>query len=183
MTGAALNTGSFLVSIIFSLYLAAVMLRFLLQWVKADFYNPICQFLMKATNPPLVPLRRIIPGFFGLDIAAVFLMFVIQVGEIALLSWMNDFQITYFIILLAIKDLFLLLIKVYIYAIIIQAISSWFSQPGSYNPMSVVLYQLTEPVLRPFRKYIPPMGGMDFSSLVAIILLYAVSIFISGIVI
>mgnify|MGYP003675623987 CR=1 FL=1 len=183
MEGAALNTGSFLINIVFTLYLAAIMLRFLLQWVKADFYNPVCQFLMKVTNPPLIPLRRIVPGFFGVDMAAIVLMLIIQVAEVCLLSWMSGFPITIFVLLLAVKSLVLLLIQVFIYAIIIQSISSWFAQPGSYNPLSVLLFQLTNPILKPFRKHIPPMGGMDFSPLVAIILLYAVSIFITSLVI
>lgn len=182
MEGAALNTAGFLINIIFTLYLAAIMLRFLLQWVKADFYNPVCQFLIKVTNPLLIPLRRIIPGVFGLDMAAVVLMFIIQLIEVCLSSWMAGMPITGIVILVAIRLLVLLLINVYIYAIIVQAIASWFVRPGVYNPAFILLHQLTAPVLKPFRKYIPPMGGMDFSPLVAIILLYAVSIFISSLV-
>ncbi|MEZ5584210.1 MAG: YggT family protein [Candidatus Competibacteraceae bacterium] len=74
----------FLIQTLFGFYILAVLLRFLLQWVRADFYNPLVQFLVKLTNPPLIPLRRIIPGFMGLDMAAVVLMIGLKIDELLL---------------------------------------------------------------------------------------------------
>ncbi|HSR62519.1 MAG TPA: YggT family protein, partial [Gammaproteobacteria bacterium] len=80
------NAGEFLISVIFDLYILAVMLRFLLQWVRADFYNPFSQFLVKVTNPALRPLRRIIPGYAGIDWPSILLMLILQAVELVLIS-------------------------------------------------------------------------------------------------
>ena len=78
------NAAVYLIDTVFSLYMLLVMLRFLLQVVRADFYNPICQFIVKATNPPLRPLRRVIPGVGGIDLASVILLLVLQVVALKL---------------------------------------------------------------------------------------------------
>ena len=92
----------FLINTIFSLYILCVMLRFFLQWVKADFYNPLCQTLIKITNPLLRPLRRIIPGWFGLDIAAIVLMVILELISVALLALITSFPFSGFLIIVAI---------------------------------------------------------------------------------
>ena len=182
MMQAAISSGVFLIDICFTLYITLIMLRFLLQYIKADFYNPICQFLMKATNPLLIPCRRIIPGFFGFDCAALVLIYILQLIEIVLkiLLVYGSFALTPWMFLVGIVEIVILLITIFIYAIIIQAISSWFSQPYAYNPMTTILTQITDPILRPFRRFFQTQSGMDFSPLVAIIILYAIKIFIMG---
>ncbi|MFZ9034555.1 MAG: YggT family protein [Francisellaceae bacterium] len=182
MTNALNNVGGFLVEILFSLFLYAVLLRFFLQWVKADFYNPFCQLIIRLTNPLLLPLRKVIPGFFKLDIAAVVLAYVVVVLQLILLSFLLSTQIAWHIIwVLALFKLILTTITLYIWLIIIRSIASWFSH-GSYNPALVALYQLTEPLLARARRIIKPTAsGFDFSPLLVLLILFCLQIFISSI--
>ncbi len=165
------NPVVFIVDVIFGLYILAVMLRFLLQWLRADFYNPLAQALVKVTNPPLKPLRRFIPGFAGVDVASIALMVALQMLAQTLIFLMQGVSVGVFAVLfLSIAELLALFLNVFIFAIIIQVIISWIS-PGAYNPAVSVLYTLTEPVLRPARRMIPPIGGLDLSPLVAILVI------------
>ncbi len=163
------NPALYLIDALFGLYLIAVMLRFLLQLVRASFHNPVCQFLVKITNPPLIPLRRIIPGFKGVDIASLFLLFVIQLAAILLklLIIGESFSIVV-IIPIVIADLLSLTLNVFMVAILIQVVLSWVGQ-GVHNPITTTIFSLTEPVLRPVRRLIPPLAGMDLSPLVVLI--------------
>ncbi len=167
------NAGAFLIQTLFGLYILLIMLRFLLQWVHADFYNPLSQFIVKVTNLPLLPLRRIIPGFGGLDSAAMLLMLLLKYAELLLLSLLpgQGLPNLFGLGVLALVELLALALNVFLYGIFIQAILSWIAGAG-YNPVASLLYQLTAPVLRPFRNLIPPISGMDLSPMAAIIALY-----------
>lgn len=167
-----INAGIFIVNMVFGLYLAAVMLRFLLQTIRADFYNPICQFLITVTNPALKPLRRWIPGYMGIDWPSLLLMVLLQLLEICLVAMLISGHIPSLLSIPVIitSKLLGLLIWVYIIIIIIQAVISWI-QPGSYSPFTVLLYQLSDPLVRPIRRYIPATGGIDWSPFVILILL------------
>jgi len=167
-----INAGIFIVNMVFGLYLAAVMLRFLLQTIRADFYNPICQFLITVTNPALKPLRRWIPGYMGIDWPSLLLMVLLQLLEICLVAMLISGHIPSLLSIPVIitSKLLGLLIWVYIIVIIIQAVISWI-QPGSYSPFTVLLYQLSDPLVRPIRRYIPATGGIDWSPFVILILL------------
>lgn len=166
------DAGSFLIDTIIGLYILAVMLRFLLQWVRADFYNPISQFLVTATNPPLVFLRRFIPGFFGIDFASIVLMLVLAVAKIYLIGWINSFTPQFSgVLILAIGELIQLAVWVFIITLFIRVILSWI-QPGGYNSVLGLIHQLTEPLMAPARRLIPPFGGFDVSPIVIFIFLY-----------
>ncbi len=159
----------FLINTLFGLYILVVMLRFLLQWVRADFYNPISQFLVKATNPLLIPLRRVIPSLAGADMAAVVLMLALQMLDLTLILLLKGAAIglgSLFIV--SIAELLSLLINVFIFSILIIVIISWIN-PGAYNPATNLLTSLTEPLLRPARRLIPPISGIDLSPLVVLI--------------
>ncbi len=175
------NAGAFLIQTLFGLYILLIMLRFLLQWVRADFYNPLSQFIVKVTNLPLLPLRRIIPGFGGLDSAAMVLMLLLEYAELLLLSLLPGHGLPnlFGLGVLAVVQLLALVLNVFLYGIFIQAILSWIPSAG-YNPAASLLDQLTAPVLRPFRNLIPPISGMDLSPMAAIIALYlAILLFIT----
>jgi len=165
------NPALYLIDAVFGLYLIAVMLRFLLQLVRANFHNPICQFLVKITNPPLVPLRRIIPGFKGVDVASLFLLFAIQLSAILLklLILGQTFSIMV-IIPIAIADLLSLMLNIFMVAILVQVALSWVGQ-GVHNPITTTIYSLTEPVLRPVRRLLPPIAGIDLSPLIVLLLI------------
>lgn len=176
MGGYGTNAIEFLIQTLFGLYLVAVMLRVLLQLTRADFYNPVSQFLVKVTNPPLIPLRRVIPGFMGIDFAAVVLMIVIKMVEIFLIVLIKGVSVNFFgIVVLAIAELFRLLINVYFFTILIQVVLSWVN-PGTYNPAVALLYSINEPLLGRARRMIPPISGFDLSPIVVIILLQLISI-------
>lgn len=167
--GYGTNAIVFLIQTLFGLYLVAVMLRVLLQVARADFYNPVSQFLVKVTNPPLIPLRRIIPGFGGIDFPAIVLMLIIQLVELFLITLIRGISPDFFgLIVLAIAELLFLLANVYLFAILIQVVISWVN-PGTYNPVVSLLYSLTEPLLGRARRLLPPISGFDLSPMIALI--------------
>jgi YggT family protein len=163
------NPLDFLISTLFSLYIIAVMLRFLLGVVRADFYNPISQFLVRITNPLLVPLRRIIPGIGKFDTAALVLLLILQLLSLAAITLLHGGNILSFALLAAaVIELIVLMINVFIFAIFVQVILSWIN-PGTYHPANSLLHSLTSPVLGPIQRLIPPVSGLDLSPLFALI--------------
>lgn len=159
----------FLVQVIFGLYATLVVLRFLLQWVRADFYNPVSQLIVKATRPLLNPLRRVIPGVSGLDLAAVVLAWaVLAIEQLIILALSGTGMQPAAAALLAIPELVSLVINIFLFAILIQVILSWIN-PGNHNPATALIYSLTEPLLAPVRRRMPDMGGIDLSPMVVMI--------------
>ncbi len=166
----------FLVQTVFGFYILAVMLRFLLQWVRADFYNPLVQFLVRITNPPLLPLRRIIPGYRGLDLASLALAFALQLVEMILITLiLGQIPGVAAILLLTVAELLKLVINIYLWGIVIQAILSWVN-PDPRHPAARVLAQLTDPVLQPVRRRLPPVSGIDLSPMVVVVGLIFISL-------
>ena len=169
MDGYFSNPLSFIISFIFDAYALIVMLRFFLQLTRADFYNPLSQFIVKATSPLLIPMRRFIPSIKGLDSASLILAWITIALEILLVTAIKTGVFAPVAALLgAIPGLIELSINLFLYAIIIQAILSWVN-PGAYNPAGALLNSLTAPVLRPVQRLIPPMGGLDLSPMAAIL--------------
>ena len=167
----------YLIQTFLGLYLIAMVLRFLLQVVRADFYNPICQFLVKITNPLVIPMRRLVPSFAGLDLASLLLAFVLQMASIAALVFIN-FQVLPGLGLLLVGGVLgvvSLVVNIYFFALLAMIILSWVA-PGSRHPAIHLLYQITEPVMAPFRKMLPAMGGMDFSPILVFILINVIQI-------
>jgi YggT family protein len=170
----------FVVNAITSLYLLVLLLRFWMPWLRADFRNPLAQGILRFTSPLVVPVRRIVPSFGRLDTATVLVAFVIQyLTVLLLLLIMGRTAGIAAIALTAIVKLIVLSINLFVYAIFIRIILSWIS-PGGYNPATAIIQTLTEPVLRPFRRLIPPIGGFDISPIFAIILLLAATIIVNG---
>ncbi len=160
---------AFLVSTLFTLYILVVLLRFLLQLTRADFYNPLSQFIVKVTGPVLRPLRRVIPGWGGIDVASLVVMLVLQFLSVWLVLLLTGRSASLgALLVIAVAQLIDLTFSVYIWGILILAVISWVN-PGVYNPVTSVLYSLTEPLLRPVRRRLPPVGGFDLSPLVVII--------------
>lgn len=172
------NAGVFLVQTLFGFYILALMLRFLLQWVRADFYNPLVQFLVKITNPPLLPMRRYIPGYMGVDMAAVVLMVGLQVVELVLVAMLVDQNPNWVgVVVVAFAELLRLLVNVLFWGVIIQVILSWVN-PDPINPAVVLLDQLTDPILRPARGVLPPISGIDLSPILVLISLQLLKILV-----
>ena len=163
---------TYLMQTLLSLLLLAMLLRFLLQLVRADFYNPISQFLAKVTNPLVLPLRKIIPSYANLDLASLLLALLLQMAGIATLLLLNGVGLPSIMQLLVWSALGItgLLVNIYYFALLAMIILSWVA-PGSKNPAIYLLYQITEPVMAPLRKVLPSMGGLDFSPILVFILI------------
>ncbi len=166
-----LNPLEFIINTLFGLYILIVMVRFLLQWMRADFYNPVSQFVVRLTNPPLRPLRRVIPGWGGVDFAAIVLMVVLQLLSLSLILLLRGGGFPLLTLLFwSLAELVSLAFNIYIGAIFIQVIISWIN-PGTYNPVVSLLHTLTEPLLRPARRLLPPISGFDLSPLLVLLAL------------
>ncbi|WP_339477579.1 MULTISPECIES: YggT family protein [unclassified Pseudomonas] len=168
-----LNTAAvYVLQTLGSLYLLIVLLRFVLQLVRANFYNPLCQFIVKATQPLLKPLRRIIPSLFGLDMSSLILAILVQLALMALTLLLtygtigNPLQLLIWSII-GVTALFL---KIFFFALIISVILSWVA-PGSHNPGAELVNQICEPALAPFRRILPNLGGLDISPILAFMVL------------
>ena len=161
----------FIIKTLGSLYLLIVLLRFILQLVRANFYNPICQFIVKATQPLLKPLRRVIPSMFGLDMSSLVLALIVQMLLIAVILALKGFMVDWLLLVpWSLIALFSLFLNILFYAMIISVILSWVA-PGSHNPGAELVAQITEPVLAPFRRIIPNLGGLDISPIFAFIVI------------
>jgi len=159
----------FLIDTLFDIYIAIVLLRFLLQQMGADFYNPISQFIVKATQKPVSVARRIIPSFRGIDIASLSLVILLIFIKLSLLLALGGIQPSFVTLLIrSLYDLIGLIFDIFIIAIFVQAILSWVN-PDPYNPISALLNSLTHPILAPIRRRLPIMGGLDLSAIVALI--------------
>ncbi len=165
------NPVIFLIDTLVSLYILAVVLRFLLQWTRADFYNPISQFLVKTTHPPLKFLRRFVPSVGKIDTSSIVLALALQmIADFSILMLKGVTVSIPALVILSFTQLVSLLINVFIFAVFARAILSWFD-PGNYNSASSLLHSLTEPVLNMCRKVIPDLGGIDLSPLIALVAL------------
>ena len=157
-----------------------MLLRFWLPWLRADFRNPLAQGILRLTSPLVIPVRRIVPSFGRLDTATVLVAFVIQyVAVLLMLLIMGSTAGIAPLAVTSIVKLVVLSINLFVYAIIIRIILSWVAQ-GAYNPATAIITTLTEPVLRPFRRLVPPLGGFGISPIFAIILLIAATIIVNG---
>lgn len=176
--GALFEIARLLINTLGGLYLTAVILRFLLQLARADFYNPISQALVRITNPVIKPLRRLIPGFFGIDIASLILAIVIKLLMIVALFIVQTGSANFnlaLVLLVAVLSVFVTIFNIYFVAMIATIIMSWVAA-GSYHPAVVLIHQIAEPVMAPFRRLLPPMGGIDFSPMIAFLALNVVKI-------
>jgi len=168
-----LNTAAvYVLQTLGSLYLLIVLMRFVLQLVRANFYNPLCQFVVKATQPLLKPLRRIIPSLFGLDMSSLVLAILVQLALMALTLLLtygttgNPLQL----LIWSIIGVTALFMKIFFFALIISVILSWVA-PGSHNPGAELVNQICEPALAPFRRIVPNLGGLDISPILAFMVL------------
>jgi len=170
---------NYLLRFLFDALLMVLILRVWLQMVKADFYNPLSQFIVKVTNPIVVPVRRVIPGFGGLDLATILIAYVISTLKFVVIPVLNGGPIDipsamYFGLIFGIKQVGFLLFII----MLVMALMSWVVQ--GYNPTLVIFHQLTEPFLRPIRAVVPSIGGLDLSVLVAFLLLNVINIVLRG---
>jgi YggT family protein len=154
-----------ILSTLLGLYATVVMLRFIFQLVKADFYNDISQAVVKATSPLLVPLRRVIPGLWGLDMAALVLALAIHLLTVAItlvLKGFNPLDSIGLIVIYSLLKLITGMVNIFTFCLLVSIVLS-FVAPMSRHPAAVLVFQIAEPMMAPFRKIIPPFGGIDIS--------------------
>jgi len=180
MAGGAISALVFIIDALARLYLLVLLLRLFLPLVRADFRNPLAQAVLKLTSPLVVPVRRILPPLGRIDTATVVVAFGLQYLTIFVITLIQGGRPTILALLLSSAvSLVLLSINLFFWLIIIRIIVSWVS-PGGYNPAVAVIISLTEPILRPFRRLIRPIGGFDFSPVFALIALGALMRLVMG---
>jgi len=192
MGNALLGALSFIISICFNIYALLFGVRFIMQLFRADYYNPLAQFVVKVTDPVLKPVRRIVPSIKTYDTSSLLLAFVVLLVKLVLLRTLigGPVQVASAsvglhifsygtLLLLAFVEVIHLLFNIFIYAMIIQAILSWFPNPST-DSIRNLLSGITEPILRPIRKHVPPIGGLDLSILIGIVALIALQMVVTG---
>lgn len=172
-----LHALEFLIDTLFTLYIATFLLRFLLQWVRADFYNPVCQSIIKITNPVLLPARRFIPGWLGIDWASIVLVicfcFINQYLLIALRF--SILPSAFGIFLFACADAVGLGLNIYIFSTLIWAVTSWLT-PHAINPVLQAIYPLIAPALQRIQRFVPRFAGLDLSPIALMLALSLINI-------
>jgi len=177
------NSVALIFSTLTGIYLLAVLLRFLLQVAKADFYNPVSQAVVKLTDPMVRTLRTFIPGYKGIDFSSLVLAFLVEAAAICALIIIYGGSIpgAGYVITWAFVGVVMFIISIYYYAILASIIMSFvmmFSGNMNPHPLLRLVWQLTEPIMAPVRKVIPPMGGLDFSPIFIFIAIQIIQNFI-----
>ena len=164
------------------LYLMVALLRFVLQLVRADFYNPLSQFTVRATQPLLAPLRRVIPSVAGIDLAGLVLVLGLQfllIVAVLSLAGYPAMQLLLNILAWTFISVAGLFLKIFFFALIISVILSWVA-PGSQNPGAQLTYQICEPMMAPIRKIMPDLGGIDLSPIFVFLAINLLERFVLG---
>jgi YggT family protein len=181
MTENLIHALVFIINTVLGLYTAAVLLRFLMQQVRADFYNPLAKAMMKATDPLLLPLRRVIRPWRRIDLASLVLALLLQLVNVVVVTWLAnlthgaDDRFAYapgFLSFWTVIKLIYILVNLYFFTILVEVLMSWFNQ--GRNPMDGLFRPLNAPLLRPVRAILPPLSGLDFSPLVILLLLQVI---------
>src|SRR6185369_5105058 len=169
----------YLIDTLLSLAQLCFLLRLLLQWARADFRNPLSRALVQLTSPVLVPLRRVLPAIGRLDTAPVVVVIALGLLRVSMGTLLSGLGFPPLLLLLELAtfQILRLILWTYFFAIAMYAVLS-FIAPGSYSPAQALLTSLCEPVLRPFRRLIPPLANLDLSPLWAGILIQALLILI-----
>jgi len=172
------GAGIFIISLLFNLYIWAILLRIILQIIRADYFNPLSQVAIRLTNYPCSFLDKFIPKNSVIDTSALVLLFLVSIIKICLLMILSGMSLGILgLITATICDLVLQLINLYFYLIIIVAIASWVAAQN-FNSVLSVLQKITAPVLNPVRQIVPPIAGIDFSPLIALVLIKLVELFV-----
>lgn len=169
----------FIIDTLFYLYMVVIALRIIMQWANWEYHNPLVQFIIRATQPPVRLLRKFVPPIGRWDTATIVLLLLISLLKLVLVALINGMLPNPVVLLLLIlADIFSLFITLFTVSIIIEVILSWVTPPGSYNPVAALLYRMNAPLLRPVRRLLPPMGGIDLSPLFVILALQVLSMLV-----
>lgn len=167
----------FVINTLLGLFTAAVLLRFLMQQVRADFYNPLAQAVVKITNPLILPLRRVIPAWGKMDMASLVLIPVVQFANVWLVLFVSDSPYVYAwgsIVFWTVFKIIFNLVNLYFFSILMEAVISWLGHGRS--PLDGLLRPINAPLLRPVRRILPPTSGLDFSPLLVMLALQVINL-------
>lgn len=170
----------FILDLLATLLVSVFLLRFLLQQFRADFFNPVSQAIVSITNPLVMPLRRVIPGLKGMDLASLVAALIVQILVLVALFFIKtggSIPSVGYLLVESLLSLLSLTLTIFLYAIFIRVLLSWVN-PDPRNPIVSMLYSLTEPILAPARRLIPPIAGLDLSPLIVLVLIQALKILI-----
>lgn len=174
------NAGALIVQVLFGLGIGLFFFRFLMQGLRVDFRNPLAQFVYRLTNPVLMPFQKVLPVVKGWNPAALVMTFVLTLLETWLLYRIADIGLPLpALLVLALALLIQFAATALLWMIIIRALLSFVS-PDPYNPVVQMLHRLSEPILKPFRKLLPPIGGLDLSPLLAVLVLQLVRMLVAA---
>ncbi len=178
MTENFTNAGVYLIQTFFGIYFILIMLRFLMQVCRVDYYNPLCQGIVKITDPAIKPLRRVLPTVRGVDFATLTVAFIVQlIAVILVMLIVGGYPFLPEYIAWVFLGMFSIIFDIYFFALLIMVISSWIA-PYSSHPVLTLINQLTEPLCRPARKLLPPMGGIDFSIILVFVFISLIDNFL-----
>jgi len=171
------DAGRFLVGTLFDLAILIVMLRWVLQWVGADFHNPISQFVVKLTNPIIQPLRSFLPVLKGFDLSVIVVLLILEMVKLILIVMLSgaSFPNIFGLVLWSVAGLGNQLINIFFYAILLMIILSWINPMGK-SPVKELLFKISEPLMRPARRFIPTVGGFDLTPIPVMIGLKLIAI-------
>lgn len=164
------NAGLFLINTLFNLYLAVLVVRLILAYARADYFNPITRFVINATQPIVKPVRAVLPNYAGIEFSTLVIIIVLEALKNVLISLLaSGIPGILPLLIFSVRDTLLLVLNAFFYAIFFHAVLSWI-QPG-YSPLGQVLQQLSDPVMRPLRRLIPLVGGFDLTPIPALIII------------
>ena len=178
MTENFTNAGVYLIQTFFGIYFILIMVRFLMQVARVDFYNPLCQGIVKVTDPAIKPLRRVLPTVRGIDFATLTVAFIVQLIAVVLVMLIvGGYPFLPEYIAWVFLGMFSIIFDIYFFALLVTVISSWIA-PYSNHPALSLINQLTEPLCKPARKLLPPMGGIDFSIILVFVFISLIDNFL-----
>ena len=181
MSGSLIQALIFVIDVFAGLYLLLLLLRFLIPWLRIDFRDPLAQGILKLTSPVVIPVRRFLPAIGRVDTATIVVAFVIQYLVVMIIFLLVGAPVVS-ALAIAVESVFRLLgliINIFMFGILLSIILSWIA-PNSHNPAVGIVRAIADPVLRPFRRVIPPMGGFDISPIFALVALGVVRILLNG---
>jgi YggT family protein len=163
----------FILKTLAHLYLLLYVLRFWLPLLRVDFHNPIAQAVLRLTSPVIIPIRRFVPALGRIDTATVLVAFAIECLVIYVLLSLRGVTAGFAVVAMtSAVELAILSLNMFFFVVLIRIILSWVA-PQSYSPVTAMLNTIAEPILRPFRRLVPPISGLDISPIFAIVLLQA----------
>ncbi len=170
-----MNPFAQIIDILIGFYITIILLRFFLQYFRADFYNPLSQFVVKATDPLVKPIRKVVPGLGGIDVSTMLLAYLVTLLKFVFIYILMG-QFAFNIVTLAlfcVLELVKSILMLFIFLILIRVILSWVA-PGGHNPILSVLGQISEPIVNKFRKFLPATSGLDLAPMAATLVLFFV---------